>query len=233
MGAGVHAGYMARDAIRRSGRRAPGSASSRRCTRPTIPPGAADARAAYPAVKDAPPTSAPRRCCPPSLPACTYRLTTARGRRDAAHRVASRPSWPPAWHNWALPAHHASAFDTLAIDTDAAAPPIPIAARALQMVPTCAAWDVYLCVSLDRPPPAPDVALLWRIFADWERRLSFAALRRSAPDLIKTALVPAPHAPGVQHPPLQRRPCCATSPAVRQRIWRWTAPLIPLGGHAP
>ena len=84
--------------------------------------------------------------------------------------------------------HHESAFDTLSLKTDGATD--AIAARAVQMGANLRkAWDIYLCVSLDETSTRADVALLWRIFAGEGKPLpDFAALERSAPDLIPAGL---------------------------------------------
>ena len=84
--------------------------------------------------------------------------------------------------------HHDSAFDTLSLKTGDATD--TIAARAVQMGANLRkAWDVYLCVSLDETSTRADVALLWRIFAGEGKQLpDFAALERSAPDLIPAEL---------------------------------------------
>ncbi|MEZ5606206.1 MAG: aminomethyl-transferring glycine dehydrogenase [Burkholderiaceae bacterium] len=84
--------------------------------------------------------------------------------------------------------HHASAFDTLSLKTDDATD--TIAARAVQMGANLRkSWDIYLCISLDETSTRADVELLWRIFAgDGKTLPDFAALERSAPDLIPADL---------------------------------------------
>ena len=84
--------------------------------------------------------------------------------------------------------HHDSAFDTLSLKTGDATD--AIAARAVSMGANLRkSWDVYLCVSLDETSTRADVELLWRIFAgDGQALPDFAALERSAPDLIPPAL---------------------------------------------
>ncbi len=84
--------------------------------------------------------------------------------------------------------HHASAFDTLSLKTDDATD--TIAARAVQMGANLRkSWDIYLCIALDETSTRADVELLWRIFAGEGKKLpDFAALERSAPDLIPADL---------------------------------------------
>ncbi|HOB67901.1 aminomethyl-transferring glycine dehydrogenase subunit GcvPA, partial [Ottowia sp.] len=83
--------------------------------------------------------------------------------------------------------HHDSGFDTVCFKTDDATD--TIAARAVQMGANLRkAWGVYLCVSLDETSTRGDVELLWRIFAGDKALPDFAALEKSAPDLIPAAL---------------------------------------------
>ena len=84
--------------------------------------------------------------------------------------------------------HHASAFDTISLKTDAATDAIASRAQALG-ANLRKAWEVYLCISLDETSTRADVELLWRIFAGEGAALpDFAALADSAPDLIPNAL---------------------------------------------
>ncbi|MCK9516152.1 MAG: aminomethyl-transferring glycine dehydrogenase [Ottowia sp.] len=85
--------------------------------------------------------------------------------------------------------HHASAFDTLSIQTGNATD--AIAARAVALGANLRkAWDVYLCLSLDETSTRADVELLWRIFAgdDAKPLPDFDALQASAPELIPAGL---------------------------------------------
>ncbi|ARU04569.1 glycine dehydrogenase (aminomethyl-transferring) [Comamonas serinivorans] len=84
--------------------------------------------------------------------------------------------------------HHATAFDTLCLKTDAQT--APIAQRAVERGANLrTAWNDYLCISLDETTTRADVQLLWQVFAaDGQALPDFAALEASAPDLIPAGL---------------------------------------------
>ncbi|WP_028603416.1 aminomethyl-transferring glycine dehydrogenase [Ottowia thiooxydans] len=83
--------------------------------------------------------------------------------------------------------HHASAFDTICLKTDADTD--AIAARAVAAGANLRkAWDIYLCIALDETSTRSDVELIWSIFAGGQPVLDFSALEASAPDLIPAEL---------------------------------------------
>ena len=83
--------------------------------------------------------------------------------------------------------HHDSGFDTVSFKTDGATD--TIATRAVQMGANLRkAWNDYLCVSFDETSTRADVELVWKIFAGDKALPDFAALEKSAPDLIPAAL---------------------------------------------
>ena len=83
--------------------------------------------------------------------------------------------------------HNESAFDTVCFKTDGATD--SIAARAVQAgVNLRKTWKDYLCVAFDETHTRADVELLWSVFANGQALPDFAALERSAPDLLPVAL---------------------------------------------
>ena len=84
--------------------------------------------------------------------------------------------------------HHASAFDTLSLKTDAQT--ATIAQRAVAKGANLrTAWNDYLCISLDETSTRADVELLWSLFAAEGQALpQFAQLQASAPALIPADL---------------------------------------------
>ena len=83
--------------------------------------------------------------------------------------------------------HHDSGFDTVSFKTDGATD--TIAARAVQLGANLRkSWKDYLCVSFDETSTRADVELVWKIFAGDKALPDFAALEKSAPDLIPAAL---------------------------------------------
>ncbi|MBK8664884.1 MAG: aminomethyl-transferring glycine dehydrogenase [Burkholderiales bacterium] len=83
--------------------------------------------------------------------------------------------------------HQDSGFDTVSFKTDGATD--TIATRAVQMGANLRkAWNDYLCVSFDETSTRADVELVWKIFAGDKALPDFAALEKSAPDLIPAAL---------------------------------------------
>ena len=84
--------------------------------------------------------------------------------------------------------HHATAFDTLCLKTDAQT--ATIAQRAVDKGCNLrTAWNDYLCISLDETTTRADVQLLWSIFAAEGQALpDFAALESAAPSLIPAGL---------------------------------------------
>ncbi len=83
--------------------------------------------------------------------------------------------------------HHATAFDTICLKTDAATGALLERARAMG-VNLRRAWNDYLCISLDETTTREDVELLWKIFGEGKPLPSLEALERSAPDLIPAEL---------------------------------------------
>ena len=83
--------------------------------------------------------------------------------------------------------HNESAFDTVCFKTDGATD--SIAARAVQAgVNRRKTWKDSLCVAFDETHTRADVELLWSVFANGQALPDFAALERSAPDLLPVAL---------------------------------------------
>ncbi len=83
--------------------------------------------------------------------------------------------------------HHASAFDTISLKTDAATEALLERARSMG-VNLRRAWDDYICISLDETTTREDVELLWKIFGEGRELPSLEALEQTAPDLIPAEL---------------------------------------------
>jgi glycine dehydrogenase len=83
--------------------------------------------------------------------------------------------------------HHASAFDTISLKTDAATEALLERARSMG-VNLRRAWDDYLCISLDETTTREDIELLWKIFGEGRELPSLEALEQAAPDLIPAEL---------------------------------------------
>ncbi|MFT3755960.1 MAG: aminomethyl-transferring glycine dehydrogenase [Pseudoxanthomonas sp.] len=83
--------------------------------------------------------------------------------------------------------HHATAFDTICLKTDAATESLLERARAMG-VNLRRAWNDYLCISLDETTTRADIELLWAIFGEGKTLPSIAALEHTAPDLIPDEL---------------------------------------------
>ncbi len=83
--------------------------------------------------------------------------------------------------------HHATAFDTICLKTDAATDALLQRARAMG-VNLRRAWNDYLCISLDETTTRADVELLWKVFGEGKQLPSLEALEQSAPDLIPAEL---------------------------------------------